>query len=121
MRIAATIRVAQVATGGAGRLTLRQLIADDRFELVAVSTSSPDKVGVDAGRLAGLDVTTGIVAVGSLDELVAAAPDCVVYCAMGDTRQSGDRRRTPAAGGRHRRGGLGSRHLQFRGGRCRRR
>ena len=31
-----TIRVAQVATGNAGRLTLRQLIADDRFELVAV-------------------------------------------------------------------------------------
>ena len=81
-----TIRVAQVATGNAGRLTLRQLIADERFELVAVSTSSPDKVGVDAGRLAGLDVTTGVAAVGSLDELVAAGPECVVYCAMGDTR-----------------------------------
>ena len=36
-----TIRVAQVATGNAGMLTLRQLISDDRFELVAVSTSTP--------------------------------------------------------------------------------
>jgi 2,4-diaminopentanoate dehydrogenase len=81
-----TIRVAQVATGNAGRLTLRQLIADDRFELVAVSTTDPAKVGVDAGELAGLDVTTGIAAVGSLDELVAAGPEVAVYCAMGDTR-----------------------------------
>ena len=81
-----TIRVAQVATGNAGRLTLRQLIDDDRFELVAVSTTDPDKVGVDAGDLAGLDVVTGVAAVGSMDELIAARPDCVVYCAMGDTR-----------------------------------
>lgn len=81
-----TIRVAQVATGNAGKLTLRQLIADDRFELVAVSTTNPDKVGTDAGALAGIDVTTGVTAVGSLDELIAARPECVVYCAMGDTR-----------------------------------
>lgn len=81
-----TIRVAQVATGNAGRLTLRQLISDDRFELVAVSTSDPDKVGTDAGELAGLDVTTGVLAVGDLESLIGARPECVVYCAMGDTR-----------------------------------
>ncbi len=80
------IRVAQVATGNAGMLTLRQLITDDRFELVAVSTSTPEKVGRDAGELAGLDVRTGVQAVGDLDAIVAAAPECVVYCAMGDTR-----------------------------------
>ncbi|MBJ8346532.1 diacylglycerol kinase [Antrihabitans sp. YC2-6] len=81
-----TIRVAQVATGNAGRLTLRQLIDDDRFELVAVSVSNAEKVGRDAGELAGLDVHTGIAAVGDLDQLIAAQPECVVYCAMGDTR-----------------------------------
>src|SRR5213596_2405901 len=81
-----SIRVAQVATGNAGKLTLRQLISDDRFELVAVSTSDPGKVGRDAGELAGLDVTAGIAAVGDLDALIAAKPECVVYCAMGDTR-----------------------------------
>ena len=43
------IRVAQVATGNAGRLTLRQLIDDERFDLVAVAVSNPDKVGKDAG------------------------------------------------------------------------
>src|SRR5689334_6513977 len=51
-----TIRVAQVSTGNAGKLTLRQLIDDDRFDLVAVSTTSADKVGIDAGTLAGLGV-----------------------------------------------------------------
>ncbi len=81
-----SIRVAQVATGNAGRLTLRQLITDERFELVAVGVSSPDKVGVDAGELAGLAVATGVAAVGDLDEVIAAGPECVVYCAMGDTR-----------------------------------
>lgn len=81
-----TIRVAQVATGNAGRLTLRQLITDQRFELVAVSTSNPAKVGQDAGALAGLDMVTGVTAVGDLDALIATGPDCVVYCAMGDTR-----------------------------------
>ena len=81
-----TIRVAQVGTGNAGRLTLRQLIADDRFELVAVSTSTPEKVGKDAGELAGVDIVTGVAAVGDLDALIAAGPECVVYCAMGDTR-----------------------------------
>ena len=80
------IRVAQVGTGNAGMLTLRQLISDDRFELVAVSVSTRDKVGKDAGELAGLDVVTGVPAVASLDELVAAHPECAVYCAMGDTR-----------------------------------
>ncbi len=80
------IRVAQVATGNAGMLTLRQLINDPRFELVAVSTSTPEKVGKDAGELAGLDVVTGITAVADLDALIAASPACVVYCAMGDTR-----------------------------------
>ncbi len=80
------IRVAQVGTGNAGMLTLRQLITDDRFELVAVSVSTPDKVGRDAGELAGLDVVTGVSAVGDLDALIATAPECAVYCAMGDTR-----------------------------------
>ncbi|GAB3243910.1 NAD(P)H-dependent amine dehydrogenase family protein [Nocardioides dilutus] len=80
------IRVAQVGTGNAGMLTLRQLIADDRFELVAVCVSTPAKVGKDAGELAGLDVVTGITAVDDLDALIEVEPECAVYCAMGDTR-----------------------------------
>ena len=81
-----TIRVAQVGTGNAGSLTLRQLIQDERFALVAVGVSTPEKLGQDAGELAGLDVRTGVKAVMDLDAVIAAEPECVVYCAMGDTR-----------------------------------
>lgn len=80
------IRVALVGTGNCGRLALLQLIEDPRFELVAVGTSSADKVGTDAGELAGLGVTTGITATEGLDAVLASRPDCLVYCAMGDTR-----------------------------------
>ncbi len=41
------IRVAQVSTGNAGRLTLRQLIADDRFELVGTPVGIEHLGGVD--------------------------------------------------------------------------
>ncbi|GAA2067443.1 NAD(P)H-dependent amine dehydrogenase family protein [Williamsia deligens] len=80
------VRVAQVGTGNVGRLTLRQLICDPRFELVALGVSTPEKVGRDAGELAGIDTVTGVAAASGLDAVIAARPDCVVYCAMGDTR-----------------------------------
>ncbi len=80
------IRVAHVGTGNVGRPALRQLIEDDRFELTGVWVSNPDKVGREAGDLAGSVVRTGIAATGDLDELLEAEPDVVLYCAMGDTR-----------------------------------
>lgn len=81
-----TIRVAQIGTGNCGSLTLRQLIEDPRFELTGVWVSSADKLGKDAAELAHLDGATGVRAVGDLSTIIADAPDCVVYCAMGDIR-----------------------------------
>lgn len=50
----------------------------------------PEKVGKDAGQLCGVGLdegtTTGVAAVNDLDAIIAAQPECVVYCAMGDTR-----------------------------------
>ncbi|OBB70790.1 diacylglycerol kinase [Mycobacterium sp. 852014-52144_SCH5372336] len=80
------IRVALIGTGNCGSLALKQLIDDARFDLTGVWVSSEAKVGKDAGEWAGLDVTTGVTAVGDLDAIIAGAPQCVVYCAMGDTR-----------------------------------
>lgn len=80
------IRVALIGTGNCGALALRQLIEDDRFELTSVWVSAEGKVGRDAGDLAGVDVQTGILATGDLDALLATGPQCVVYCANGDTR-----------------------------------
>jgi hypothetical protein len=80
------IRVALIGTGNCGRLALRQLVNDPRFDLTAVWVSSEAKVGKDANELAGLDGATGVAATNDLDALLATKPDCVVYCAMGDTR-----------------------------------
>jgi hypothetical protein len=80
------IRVALIGTGNCGSLALKQLINDTRFDLAGVWVSSDAKVGKDAGDLAGLDVSTGVVATSDLDAIVAAKPECVVYCAMGDVR-----------------------------------
>jgi hypothetical protein len=79
-------RVALVGTGNIGRLALRHLIADGRFELTGVCVSTESKAGRDAGELAGVDVVTGVHATSDLDVLLATEPECVVYCAMGDNR-----------------------------------
>jgi 2,4-diaminopentanoate dehydrogenase len=80
------IRVALFGTGNCGRIALIQLIEDPRFDLVAVGVSTEDKVGRDAGELAGLDVVTGVTANKGMDAVLATKPDCLVYTAMGDTR-----------------------------------
>lgn len=80
------IPVALIGTGNCGSLALRQLIEGDRFDLTDVWVSSPAKVGKDAGELARLAVTTGVAATGDMDAVIAAAPQCAVYCAMGDVR-----------------------------------
>lgn len=80
------IRVAHVGTGNVGRLALSELISNPGFELTGLCVSTPDKVGKDAGELAGLDICTGVSATGDLDEVLATDPECAVYCAMGDTR-----------------------------------
>ncbi|MGV0796167.1 diacylglycerol kinase, partial [Mycolicibacterium elephantis] len=95
------IRVALIGTGNCGSLALRQLVEDGRFDLTGVWVSSDVKVGKDAGELAGLDVTTGVTAINDLDAIIAAKPDCIVYCAMGDTRlpqAMADMRKILAAG-----------------------
>jgi 2,4-diaminopentanoate dehydrogenase len=84
------IRVAHVGTGNVGGLALAELITNPQFELTGVCVSTPEKVGKDAGELCGVGLdpgtVTGIAAVGDLDAVIATQPDCVVYCAMGDTR-----------------------------------
>ena len=95
------IRVVHIGTGNVGRLALAELITNPAFELVGLCVSSADKVGRDAGELAGLGVTTGVVAIDDLEALLAIEPECAVYCAMGDNRMPqafDDVRRILAAG-----------------------
>jgi hypothetical protein len=80
------IRVVQIGTGNVGIHALTALITNPEFELVGVWVSSDAKAGLDAGELAGLDVSTGVIATTDLAAVLATEPDCAVYTAMADNR-----------------------------------
>jgi hypothetical protein len=75
-------RVVQWATGNIGRCSLRGIIGHPGMELAGLYVSAPDKLGKDAGELCGLD-KTGIVAIGTVDDIVALDADCVLYMRQG--------------------------------------
>ena len=73
-------RVVQWATGKVGRRALAAIIDHPELELVGVYVHSPDKVGVDAGQLAGT-ADTGVRATDDVAVLLAERPDCVSFMA----------------------------------------
>ncbi|HEX6339765.1 dihydrodipicolinate reductase [Umezawaea sp.] len=73
-------------TGNVGRAAIRAVDAHPALKLAAVLVHNPDKVGRDAGDLAGLDVELGIAATDDVDAVLAASPGAVVYAASGDIR-----------------------------------
>ena len=77
-----TYRVVQWATGNIGRRSLQAVIEHPHLELVGVHVHSADKVGVDAGELCGLP-PTGVVATSDIEDVLALAPDCVLYMPQG--------------------------------------
>jgi 2,4-diaminopentanoate dehydrogenase len=81
-----TYRVVQWSTGNVGRHAIAGIDARPDLELVGVWVSSGEKVGVDAGVLAGLGRELGVVATHDADALLALEPDCVVHTAWADDR-----------------------------------
>jgi hypothetical protein len=81
-----TKRVVVWSTGTVGRHAIAGVDARPDLELVGVWVSNPDKVGQDAGRLAGLDRDLGVLATNDKDALYALEPDCIVHTAMTDDR-----------------------------------
>ncbi|MGW4635101.1 NAD(P)H-dependent amine dehydrogenase family protein [Nocardia sp. NPDC004415] len=73
-------------TGNVGRAAIRAVAAHPALELTGVLVHNPDKIGRDAGTLAGLDTELGVRATGDIDALLATAPAAVVYAASGDIR-----------------------------------
>jgi len=71
-------RVVQWATGNIGARSLRGVIEHPALELVGLYVYSAEKAGRDAGELIGLP-TTGVTATRDVAEIVALAPDCVLY------------------------------------------
>lgn len=72
------VRVFQVATGNVGREMIGRIQRHPDLELVGLHCYTPDKLGRDAGELAGLD-PIGITATGTVEEILAAQPDCVTF------------------------------------------
>jgi hypothetical protein len=81
-----TRRVVVWATGNVGRHAIAGVDARPDLELAGVWTSTPGKIGRDAGELAGLGRRLGVAATGDAEALLALRPDCVVYTAMADVR-----------------------------------
>ncbi|HET6952981.1 MAG TPA: hypothetical protein VFI47_21540 [Acidimicrobiales bacterium] len=79
-------RVVQWSTGNVGRHAIAGIAARPDLDLVGVWVSNPAKVGVDAGRLAGLDRDLGVAATGDAEALLALRPDCIVHTAWADDR-----------------------------------
>lgn len=77
-------RIIVWGTGNVGRLGLHTVIARPDFELVGVVVSSPEKVGVDAGELLGLD-PVGVACTDDVTPLLEAADVCA-YFATADIR-----------------------------------
>ena len=72
------IRVFQVATGNVGTEMIKRVTRHPDLELVGLHCYTPEKVGRDAGEIAGLE-PVGVVATGSVDDIVAARPDVVTF------------------------------------------
>lgn len=81
-------RVVVWATGGIGAIAIRAIQHRPDLELVGVWVHSEDKVGTDAGVLAGGD-PIGVAATNDADALIALRPDCVIYAASGPERDAG--------------------------------
>ncbi|HEY2213577.1 MAG TPA: hypothetical protein VGH31_00880, partial [Acidimicrobiales bacterium] len=79
-------RIVQWSTGNVGRHSLAGIDAHPDLELVGLFVSNPDKVGRDAGELAGLGKQMGVVGTSDIDALLALKPDCIVHTAMADDR-----------------------------------
>ncbi|ORW97964.1 dihydrodipicolinate reductase [Mycobacterium sp. IEC1808] len=71
-------RVVQWSTGNIGTRALGVLLDRDDFEVVGVHAFGSDKVGRDAGELAG-QAPVGVAATDDVDALIALKPDCVNY------------------------------------------
>src|SRR3954464_11329941 len=81
-----TKRVVAWSTGTVGRHAIAGIDARPDLELVGCWVSSDEKVGQDAGRLAGLDRGLGVIATSDKEELFALEPDVIVHTAMVDDR-----------------------------------
>lgn len=76
-----TLRIVQWTTGNVGKQSVTAIAENPELELVGCYAWSPEKVGLDVGKLCGRD-PLGVTATDDVDALLALRPDCVVYNPM---------------------------------------
>jgi hypothetical protein len=73
-----TIRVVQWGSGNVGRSAIATVAGRPDMEIVGLLVTNPDKVGLDAGALAGID-DLGITATADVDDILALDADVVLH------------------------------------------
>ena len=73
------LRVAQWTTGNVAAETVKALLTRPDLALVGAYAYSPQKVGVDVGKLCNLGRDLGIYATNDVDALLEPQPDCIIY------------------------------------------
>jgi hypothetical protein len=71
-------RIIQWMTGDVGQVGVRHFADNPVYDLVGVLVHSKDKVGKDAGEIAGI-APTGVTATDDIESMVAMDADCVFY------------------------------------------
>ncbi|MGV9633191.1 NAD(P)H-dependent amine dehydrogenase family protein [Nocardia rhamnosiphila] len=74
-------RVVQWATGSVGRAAIRHFAQNPAYELVGVLVFAEDKVGKDAGEIAGIG-PIGLAVTGDVDHIIDLDVDCVLYAPL---------------------------------------
>ena len=82
------LKVAVWGTGGVGAHAVRAIARRPDLDLVGVWVHAPEKVGVDAGTLVGID-PLGIHATNDPAAILAHDLDCIVYTASGPSLDAG--------------------------------
>ena len=72
------LRVVQFATGNVGTEMIRRIVDHPDLELVGLYCYSPEKIGRDAGEIAGIDPLR-VVATGDLEDVLGIHPDVVNF------------------------------------------
>jgi hypothetical protein len=73
-----TYKIVQWASGSVGTASLKEIIRHPDLELVGLRVFNPDKVGEDAGVLAGGD-PIGVTATDSIDDILAIDCDVIIH------------------------------------------
>jgi len=72
------IRVFQVASGNVGTEMIKRVQTHRDLELIGLHCYTPEKIGRDAGEIAGL-APIGVKATGTVAEIIAAKPDVLTF------------------------------------------